>query len=222
VLLLSLQSALEQAGSSLPIQINSAEPEPDKLVVLNHDKKMTDEDIDAQIDSDFKDMDLAWLTEEQASDFQDITRQQAKKVYRIYKDDPSRFVEIILDTLPPMMFVLLPLFALLLKLTYLFSGRYYTEHLVFALHNHCFVYIATMLIQLLEMIESPGFIASVAEWLAMILSVWIAIYLVMSLKFFYAQGYTLTILKSMFLSVMYSILLLFALALAAIWGFFTL
>lgn len=37
------------------------------------------------------------------------------------------------------MFVLLPTFALILKLLYLRSRRYYTEHLILALHNHSFI-----------------------------------------------------------------------------------
>ena len=126
------------------------------------------------------------------------------------------------DELPRIMFVLLPIFALLLKLTFLFSGRYYSEHLVFAIHNHCFLYIATMLIQLLELMTASGYLATVAEWMVIILSTWIPIYLVMSLKIFYAQGLPTTIMKSLFLSASYFMLLSFAMTLTVIWGFFTL
>jgi len=220
VLLLSLLSALESPQDQIPIIITTGESELHESDLT--DPAMTDEEVAAEIESNVSKLDLAGLSDEHAGKVRNIARQQANKAYRIYKEDPSRFVDIILDTLPPMMFVLLPIFALLLKLTYLFSGRYYSEHLVFAIHNHCFLYIATMLIQLLELIIAPGYLATVAEWVVIILSTWIPIYLVMSLKVFYAQGFAITIFKSLFLSVSYFMLLSFAMVLTVIWGFFTL
>jgi hypothetical protein len=40
----------------------------------------------------------------------------------------------------------IPLFALVLKILYLFKRRFYIEHLVFALHTHAFVFLHTILI----------------------------------------------------------------------------
>ena len=40
------------------------------------------------------------------------------------------------------MFVLIPLFALLLKLFYVFRRRLYMEHLIVALHSHAFLFLA--------------------------------------------------------------------------------
>jgi hypothetical protein len=42
--------------------------------------------------------------------------------------------------IPTSMFVLLPLFALILKLLYLRTGRFYAEHFVFSLHLHAFLF----------------------------------------------------------------------------------
>lgn len=44
--------------------------------------------------------------------------------------------EALIGYIPNLMFFLLPLFALLLKIVYLRSGRLYVEHLVYALHLH--------------------------------------------------------------------------------------
>jgi hypothetical protein len=222
VLLLSLQSALETPEQQIPIFVTTETSTPDNSNIAEATKPMTDEEVAAEIESNVSKLELGGLSDEHANQVRNIARQQAIKAYRIYKEDPSRFVDIILDTLPPMMFVLLPIFALLLKLTYLFSGRYYTEHLVLALHNHCFLYITTMIIQLFELITAPVFLEYIAEWIVVILSTWIPIYLFMSLKLFYAQGVIITVLKSFFLTLSYLILLAFAMILTVIWGFITL
>lgn len=46
-----------------------------------------------------------------------------------------------LRNLPLMMFLLLPFFALLLKLLYYKSSKYYVEHLIHSLHLHAFAYL---------------------------------------------------------------------------------
>jgi hypothetical protein len=40
----------------------------------------------------------------------------------------------------------IPLFALVLKILYIFKRRFYIEHLVFALHTHAFVFLSTVAI----------------------------------------------------------------------------
>ncbi len=40
----------------------------------------------------------------------------------------------------------IPLFALVLKILYIFKRRYYIEHLIFALHTHAFVFLSTVVI----------------------------------------------------------------------------
>ena len=127
-----------------------------------------------------------------------------------------------LDNLPPMMFVLLPVFAFLLKLTYISTGRYYTEHLVLAVHNHCFIYLAALLIELFGLISTPGWLLWLSEWLIIIIASWIPLYLWLSLKVFYRQSVAKTLIKSMFISLSYIMLLSFTLTMAALWGLFTL
>ena len=57
--------------------------------------------------------------------------------------DSSNFAEQLIQRLPQMMFFLLPLFALILQLAYLFSPFHYLQHLIFSLHFHtaAFVYL---------------------------------------------------------------------------------
>ena len=56
------------------------------------------------------------------------------------------------DDLPRLMFILLPIFALLVKIV--FSSRLYFDHLIFSLHLHSAAYIVFALMLPLEMLAS--------------------------------------------------------------------
>jgi hypothetical protein len=85
---------------------------------------------------------------------------------------------------PHMVFLLLPVFALLLKLLYIRRDRYYAEHFVFALHVHAFFF-AMFLI----MLALPW---SGANW---ILHLWMMIYVWLAMKRVYRQGWFRTTVK---------------------------
>lgn len=60
------------------------------------------------------------------------------------RDDPKRLGHAFLRVLPQSLFVLLPIFALLLKIVLVFKRRLYMEHLMVAIHSHTFVYIGIL------------------------------------------------------------------------------
>jgi hypothetical protein len=138
------------------------------------------------------------------------------------RKDPRIIVDPILEVLPQTMFLLLPAFALLLKIFYCFSRRYYMEHLLFALHNHAFVYAMIALGSLLEWVNGvlSGWgtgplwyeIASGVEWL------WLFVYLFLAQKRVYGQGWILTSIKFVLLGILYSILLSFVAVIASLVG----
>lgn len=97
---------------------------------------------------------------------------------------------------PTAMFVLLPVFALLLKLFYVRTGRYYVEHFVFALHYHAFAFLLFTAIILLPNILRPA-----------LLLIWLVLYLPIALKRVYEQGYFLTFLKWAIISIAYSFMI---------------
>ena len=75
-----------------------------------------------------------------------------------------------LEYAPHMVFVLLPVFALLLKLLYIRRRRYYAEHFVFALHVHAFMFVMMTLIVVLpwDILNLPILLwIAVYIWLAM-------------------------------------------------------
>jgi hypothetical protein len=56
-------------------------------------------------------------------------------------ENPEQFISQLVDQVPQLMFLLLPVFALLVKAAYLFSPFHYMQHLVFSLHYHCFAFL---------------------------------------------------------------------------------
>jgi hypothetical protein len=122
--------------------------------------------------------------------------------------------------LPTVMFLLLPLFALLLKLIYVRRGWFYSEHLVFALHTHAFAFLAFAVMAAL--LGSSGG-ARWAVLVSQLLAVAIPVYFYVAQKRVYAQGWLKTGLKALILGWIYFWgLVLFGLTLAflmaAIWG----
>lgn len=101
---------------------------------------------------------------------------------------------------PHMVFLLLPLFAFLLKLLYIRRDRFYAEHFVFALHVHAFVFAMATLMLVLPW-----------GWLRLLLMGWIAVYMWLAMKRVYEQGWIRTTLKAWALGAMYFFVFLFGL-----------
>jgi hypothetical protein len=126
--------------------------------------------------------------------------------------------------LPQTMFILIPAFALLLKLVYLFQRRLYMEHLIVALHGHAFVFLAVLLGMPLVLLR--GWLLPHAAWTATLLQLlswalllWVPIYLLIMQKRVYRQGWLMTTVKYLFVGWCYTFLLGYALVFAALLGF---
>jgi len=121
--------------------------------------------------------------------------------------------------------VLLPLVALLFKFWYLFAKKYYIEHLIFALHNHSFLFVMVFIIMLLNGLASwseptgQGRIHSAVTWANIAIGVWIPLYFLVSLKRVYQQGWGMTLAKYCLIGISYVILLGLATAFVALLSF---
>jgi hypothetical protein len=102
------------------------------------------------------------------------------------------------DHAPQAMFVLLPLFAGLLKLFYARRKRFYVEHFVFALHVHSFIFLVFTLLLLI-----PSALSGVDTALML----WVMLYPFLAMKSFYGQGIFKTAIKYSALGMSYSIAL---------------
>ena len=126
-------------------------------------------------------------------------------------DRPEAALDKLMDTLPFALFFLLPVYALLLRLFYLGSGRFYVEHLVFGSYLHTFVF--------LLMTMGMSLPASIIPLVSPVLQLAFLVYYFLALKRYYGQGLFLTTLKFVGLLICYTILLVPALLLVAVTAF---
>ena len=112
--------------------------------------------------------------------------------------------------IPKMMFVLLPLFAFLLKLLYWRRKIYFIDHAIFSIHFHCFVFLNFLLQHLIDFIYPPAFFLNIFLWLG------IFVYLFMSMKKVYHQKFGKTFIKFLMLLFSYLIFLIMAFAINGI------
>ena len=106
-------------------------------------------------------------------------------------------VETFEENAPIGVFLMMPLFAAILKLLYVRRKRFYVEHFVFALHVHAFAFLTATAIILLR--QS---VIEAALFLWMLVYVWVALWRV------YGQGALRTTAKYLLLGASYSALLI--------------
>jgi hypothetical protein len=142
---------------------------------------------------------------------------------RLVREDPNRVFHQFLGAIPGALFVLVPLFALLLKLVYVRSGRAYLEHLVVGLYSHAFMMACLLLVflsvGLANMLNNPEWM-DIANGIAIaVVSLAVPLYLLLTQKRVYAQGWFKTLVKYLILGSVYSILAIQALTYAVLVGF---
>lgn len=144
---------------------------------------------------------------------------------REIEENPDLIKEKVFDVLPGTMFVLLPIVALLLKFWYLFAKRYYIEHLIYALHNHSFLFVMLLISILATTLADwaepggEGWIATSVKWLNVAIGVWVPVYFLVSLKRVYQQGWFMTFTKFGLIGISYLLLLSLATAFVALLSF---
>lgn len=128
---------------------------------------------------------------------------------KIAQDHGASFVRALMDNVPVMMFLFLPLMAAVMKLLYLLTGRYYVEHLLFLVHYHAFVYL------LLTLALISGWIFNgqrLPEWPAPVVGtvtmIYVPYYLYRAMRVVYGQSRVLTLLKYFALAFAYFVALL--------------
>ncbi|WP_024888741.1 DUF3667 domain-containing protein [Luteimonas huabeiensis] len=74
------------------------------------------------------------------------TTQRLERNLERIGSDPGSVLRFLIGAAPTTLFLLVPVFALLLKGLYAFSGRSYLEHIVVALYSHAYLMLALLLI----------------------------------------------------------------------------
>lgn len=183
-----------------------AEPDEEDQMTFRFNDEDWDRETNPLVIPGMPDSFNDWINEE-------IERspQKAKEI----KANPNIIVDEFFELLPATMFIMLPIVALLFKFWYLFAKKYYVEHLIHALHNHAFLFVVltiTLLNNALIEWRDPEGVSGLWQsmiWLNVAIYVWIPIYLLVSLKTVYQQGWFLTAGKYFVIGISYIVVLTF-------------
>lgn len=136
-----------------------------------------------------------------------LTKERLLRVCeKVTANDGRDFLNQLLDNVPAALFFLLPLMALVLKVLYPLSKRYYVEHLLFVVHFHAFFFLVLTLQILLARTGALVAVPQGALTTAIVaLSFYIPVYLYKAMRRVYGQGHLLTLLKYLMLVVAYAI-----------------
>lgn len=127
--------------------------------------------------------------------------------YNKNPDPSAKIGEDMIKYVPKMMFLLLPLFALILKLVYIRKKRYYYEHLIYSFHTHSAIFLSFIVAKFLSWLT--GFVVDVSGLILFAGIVYVTWYIYRSLRTFYGSKRWVTLLKFFFLFFCYSMLLTF-------------
>lgn len=152
------------------------------------------------------------------TDSSDLTMRVFHQVRRVAQNDLDVFAGFILQNMPIMMFLLIPLFALLLRLFYIRRKKFlYVQHLTHALHLHAFTLFISSVQILLFLLVGANFSESVVDWYIFSVYFILAVYALFSFRRVYQQGWFKTVIKLFLIGIVYFwILLIFGLSEAII------
>ncbi len=142
--------------------------------------------------------DIVNISLQDPSDTTDIFGRSISNALNRMRSNPSLLVEKFKEYRPKIIFLLLPVFALLLKLLYVRKRHLYIKHLVFSFFFHSVVFFILLIIDLLEFTGNAT-ISSIAGILYLV----IPVHLYFGMRRVYAQNRSKTISKLSLLSVSY-------------------
>ncbi len=127
------------------------------------------------------------------------------------RQNPNLLMHAYLSAVPKALFVLVPLFALLLKLAHLKSGRVYLEHLVVALYSHAWICMTVLVISLVSLAggwlgAEPAWPGRIAGYINLALFWTMPFYLLVMQKLVYRESWRRTLLKFCVLGGTYTVI----------------
>lgn len=165
---------------------------------------------------------IHWLPDA-GNDFLNVRLTRLEKVVK--EKDWRQLLHTGLTATPQALLILLPYFALLLKVVYLFRRRFYMEHLIVALHNHAFLLFAISIGIMLSVMTrwvAASWWQEIIRLLGGLVALWVPIYFLIGLKRIYQQSWKMTFFKFCLLGFCYLNLLAFGLVINIVIGIFML
>jgi len=115
---------------------------------------------------------------------------------KFYKNSGGGILQAFFDSIPIALFVLLPIFAFILKLFFWRRGSF-SHHLVFSFYYFSFIFVVFSIIMFANLIWN------IPNWIDWIVSLSTFFYLVIAVKQFYRHGYFLSFIKTGVVSFLY-------------------
>ena len=108
---------------------------------------------------------------------------------KIYKQSGNGLFQAFIDSIPISMFILLPIFAFILKLLFFKRGPF-THHLVFSFYYYSFLFTVFSIIVIVNYVQE------IPDWIDWLVALSTFFYLLFAIKRFYGQGYFLSFFKT--------------------------
>jgi len=130
-----------------------------------------------------------------------IKRRFYTQLLKFQKNSGGGILQAFFDSIPIALFVLLPIFALFLKLFFWRRGSY-SHHLVFSFYFFSYLFVVMSLILIVNFIwKIPNWI----DWMVMLSTY---LYLLIAVKKFYGQGFFVSFIKTGLVTFIYLMLVL--------------
>lgn len=124
-----------------------------------------------------------------------------KQMLKFYEQQGGGLLEAFYDTIPIALFILLPIFALLLKLLFFKKGSF-SHHLVFSFYYFSFLFTAFSIMLFLNII------IDIPDWIDRLLLLGTWVYLLLGIMRFYGQGFWKSFWKTSAVTFTYMIIVL--------------
>jgi hypothetical protein len=133
-----------------------------------------------------------------------FARRLYTQLLKFQKNSGRGILQAFFDSLPIALFILLPIFAIILKVFFWKRGSF-AHHLVFSFYFFSFLFVV------LGIILAANYIWDIPNWIGLIVALSTYFYLLIAIKIFYRHGYFLSFIKTGLVTFIY---LLFVLPIA--------
>ena len=183
--------------------------------ILSANHEISGEEVSASTDNEedplaptlafVESINLPFFDEQTNTNLRRAMNAQAETNINSMIEDPSEFFRGYLEYITVFILLMIPLLALIQKLIYIRSGHFYVEHLVLTLHNHAFIIFIVFVNSLIDLVNGSRIpiISSAFGYLGAAIYIWMWVYLFLSLKNYFQQGYGITLLKYLTTTILY-------------------
>ncbi|RFZ84659.1 DUF3667 domain-containing protein [Mucilaginibacter terrenus] len=119
---------------------------------------------------------------------------------KLGKSAPEVFAESYKHNVPKVMFLLLPLFALILQIAFWKNKKYYVEHIIYSIHLHCFIFLFWIVVLVSQLVIPYKWFSDLTNTISFFVILW---YIYRSLRVVYNRSRWRTVSKMLGVFIMY-------------------